>query len=229
MSQNEEKLLKEYLWVKTSQWEDEIRLLQKAQKYTTVFRYIPGILCLCVCNSVAMNAAHKDSDIDLFVITKNKRLWTVRILLTFLVALLWQRKTSREHTGKFCLSFFITENSLNLEEIALKNDYYLSYWTENLIPLINREHSLERFQRINTSSPNSLSSRIGGSKRSEWGWGHIWDIWEYILKKIFLPRTKKSFQKLWKPFWVIISDDMLKFHDQDRRKEIREYISQWSA
>jgi hypothetical protein len=52
----------------------------------------------------------------------------------------------------------------------------------------------------------------------------LWDVCEKLFRKIFLPRTKKSFQKLWKPFWVIISDDILKFHDKDKRKEIRDTI-----
>ena len=52
----------------------------------------------------------------------------------------------------------------------------------------------------------------------------IWDFNEYILKKIFLWKTLKNYEKLWKPFGVIISNTMLKFHDKDKRKEIRDAV-----
>jgi hypothetical protein len=44
------------------------------------------------------------------------------------------------------------------------------------------------------------------------------------LKSIFIPKTKKSFKEIWKPFWVIINDNMLKFHNNDKRKKIRDTI-----
>jgi len=92
-----------------------------------------------------MNAAHKDSDIDLFIITKKNRLWTTRIFATLLLTLLWKRKTAKKHSGQFCLSFFISEEELSLEEIALRNDIYLSYWLQTLIPIINRDTIFEKF------------------------------------------------------------------------------------
>ncbi len=45
-----------------------------------------------------------------------------------------------------------------------------------------------------------------------------------ILKKIFLTKTKHSFLRLNKPYWIIINDDLLKFHDNDIRKEIKKEI-----
>ncbi len=47
---------------------------------------------------------------------------------------------------------------------------------------------------------------------------------EKFLKKIFLSRTLKTYEKLGKPFWVIINDNMLKFHDKDVREKVRDEI-----
>lgn len=54
---------------------------------------------------------------------------------------------------------------------------------------------------------------------------------EYFYKKInqlirffLLPQSLKSKGKLWNPEWIVISDMMLKFHDTDRREEIRDTI-----
>jgi hypothetical protein len=45
-----------------------------------------------------------------------------------------------------------------------------------------------------------------------------------MLQWIFERKTLRQYEKLGKPEWVIITDDMLKFHDKDRRKEIRDAI-----
>lgn len=215
--------LRVFLKVKDSPGNCEKKLWEKVAKYTPLLRKIPGVLCICVWNSLAMNACHKNSDIDLFVITKKNRLWTARILMTLMFGLLWERKTAKKHAGKFCLSFFITENAFNFDNIAIKNDVYLRYWIENLKPILNRSHTFERFQSLNLensisaphSRPLSLWERAGVK---------FWNLIESICKALFLWKTKKSFQKLWKPYGVIITDDILKFHNKDRRKEISSSI-----
>jgi hypothetical protein len=35
-----------------------------------------------------------------------------------------------------------------------------------------------------------------------------------------LPKTIKNYKKLWKPYGIIINDNMLKFHNNDVRKKI---------
>lgn len=233
-----EKLLAEHLKIKDSPWIHEQKLWKKVERYKKIFSYVPGILCICVWNSLAMNACHKNSDIDVFIITKNNRIWTSRIVMTLVLTVLWQRKTAKKHAWRFCLSFFITQNTLNLENIAIKNDIYLAYWIETLIPIVNKHNTFEEFQAVNTTPLSILSYQerwnhnpyikiTPSPGRRGVGRGIVWKLWnmlEKFLKTIFLPRTKKSFQKLWKPFWVIISDDMLKFHDKDKRKEIRDII-----
>lgn len=223
--QKDTQALKKLLKVKKWPGKYEIELWKKVARFTPLFAKIPGILCVCVCNSLAMNAVHKNSDIDLFIITKKNRLWTVRILITLLLFIKGERKTAKHHAWKFCLSFFITENAFDFENISIKNDIYLSYWMEHLTPIINRRGSYEAFLYENwlkTEKKFSLNDAI--KIQSPKIYTLFWDIFETWVKSIFLPRTKKSFQKLWKPFWVIITDDMLKFHDQDRRKEIRDFI-----
>lgn len=219
IAKNQEKLLKKILGVKDIASIHEKKLLKKAQRYSFIFSHIPGILCVCIGNSVAMNTAHQDSDIDLFIICKKKRIWTVRICLTFLLTLLWQRKTGKKHAGKFCLSFFITQDAMDLKKIAIKNDYYLAYWVKTLIPIVNKNQTFEKFQNINLYVKTSQDIN-----RSPKTLTYIGNLIETLLKVTFLSRTKKSFQKLWKPFWVIITDDMLKFHDKDRRKSLQRAI-----
>lgn len=223
----------EYFHIKKEPWEYEKSLLEKTKKYITPLAFIPWILFVGIGNSLSMNACHKDSDIDLFIITEKKRLWLVRFLSTLYFFIIWQRKTKNQHSGKFCLSFFITEEAINFEKIALEDDMYLYFRILYMKPIIDINHTYERFvdenkkwcdfshfEKILEANKNSIFIK----KRRKNKNSKIGNICEKILKKILLPKTEKSFHDLWKPFGVIINDTMLKFHDTDKRKEIRKNL-----
>jgi len=221
--------LEQYLGTRKKPWECEQILWEKVSQYNTYFAKVPWILGIAVCNSLAMNSCHENSDIDLFIITKKNRLWTTRICMTLLLTVLGQRKTRSKHKWKFCLSFFITQGWLDLESIALESDIYLSYWIDTLKPIINRQNVFEEFYRKNNrllwkNISWDEKNRTSGLWKTRKFSTSFWDYCEKLLKFTFFPRTKKSFQKLWKPFWIVVSDTMLKFHDKDRRKEIRDII-----
>ena len=223
----------DYFHIQKTPWEYEKKLWKKVEKYIPPLRVIPGIVFVGVGNSLSMNACHKESDIDLFIITKKNRLWMVRILVTLYFSLLGQRKTSRKHAGKFCLSFFVTEDALDFWGFAIENDIYLYFWILHLKPLIDKGNTYNNFLQANSSwadfslyqnmleenTKYIFSSSEKVSKNTK-----IWNWIEKVLKKIFLPKTKKSSEKLGDPFGIIISDDILKFHDRDKRKEIRDKL-----
>ena len=54
--------------------------------------------------------------------------------------------------------------------------------------------------------------------------GNFYGVVNTIIRFFLLPYTLKKYQKLWKPEWIIISDTILKFHNEDRRTEIRDRI-----
>jgi len=50
----------------------------------------------------------------------------------------------------FCLSFFITEEHLNFDDIRLQpDDPYLDRWMYTLIPLVNKNATYEHFMKVN--------------------------------------------------------------------------------
>lgn len=208
----------------------EKTLFQKSVFYFKFIKYIPWIEMIGVCNSLSMLATHPDSDIDLFIITREKRLWTVRILVTLFFFLARAKKTWQNHAGKFCLSFFIDTHSLNLEKIAIKNDIYLFHWLLYLKPIINNNNTYKKLIEENSKWCNlweynkiiEENKKYITYKKNTWESGLLWDVFEYILKKVFLKRSLKKYDSLWKPFWVIIDNHMLKFHNEDKRKEISE-------
>ncbi|MDD3646454.1 MAG: hypothetical protein PHH06_03525 [Candidatus Gracilibacteria bacterium] len=49
----------------------------------------------------------------------------------------------------------------------------------------------------------------------------ILGFFDKLLKIIFLPKTLKHYDRLGRPYGVILNDDLLKFHDNDIRKQIK--------
>lgn len=186
---------------------------------------LPQILLVALCNSRAMWEADDNSDIDLFIITQRWWLWTGRFLVTLISSLLgvrrqnthgltkWSPEYIKKTKEKFCLSFFISEDAMNLDSIRIENDIYLDKWVQTLVPLVNKNNTLERFWSANGWEQSSIIHSSLFIHHS---------IIEKIIKKLWLPKTLKTYERLWKPWWVIISDTMLKFHDNDQRIAYRE-------
>ncbi len=229
MSEIQEKFIK-LMGIKKEPNDHEKALFRRAQKYIPFISWIPGVQMIAVVNSLSMYATHKDSDIDLFIITKPGYLWLVRIFSTWILNLLRVRRAHIDIAENFCLSFFITEKSMDFSHIALPDDIYLENWIRYLKPIFTRGDIYDRFLSANIwvrVSENQKSENLQFVK-------NVWDekiffpsFWKCVdtyLKKIFLPRTLDSYKKKWRPFGVIISDDMLKFHDQDQRWIISEKL-----
>lgn len=238
-------LFKKEFNIKEKSSQIDLDFLEKTRKYLNLIKWIPWIKMIWVGNSISMNAWTPDSDIDLFIVTSTNRLWIVRILITLIFQILWVRKTSRKHAGRFCLSFFTTDKSLDFSNFAIENDVYLYFRILYFKPILDFDNTYEKFiesnknwadfseypsiidenrKAVRISSPSIpllwgeevwATAKAGGVSQSI-----ILNLVEKLLKKIFLPRTLKTYEKLGKPFWVIINDDMLKFHDKDVRKKI---------
>ena len=49
-------------------------------------------------------------------------------------------------------------------------------------------------------------------------------IFENLIKKLWLSKTLRTYEKLGKPWGVVISDTMLKFDDNDQRKVYKDTL-----
>ena len=223
-----------------------------------LFSLFPQIQMVALCNSRAMGEADENSDVDLFVIARKGNLWTARFLVTFFSAVLgvrrrnthgftkWSPEYIKRTKDKFCLSFFITEEHLNLEDIRLKAenpppalagsplvrgaiDPYLDRWIQTLIPLVNKNHVYERFLKENSNFGDNLTPQLKSKFLPPLSGGHdkgsFLSLLEKPIKKLWLPKTLRTYEKLGKPWWVVISDTMLKFHDNDQRKNCRDSVN----
>lgn len=225
---------KDYFSIKENPWEWDKKYIEKTIKYIPYIKWIPWIKMVWIWNSISMNSWDKNSDIDLYIVTSEKRMWLVRILTTLIFQLLWVRKTWNKHAWRFCLSFFSTIDWMNFWNFAIEKDIYLYFWILYFKPLLSLDNTYDLFLEKNKSWLNldNYQKKIQDNKTYiKYNWGSFWDnskILNFIdksIKNIFINKTINSNNKIGKPYWIIISKIMLKFHDWDIRKEISNKLS----
>jgi hypothetical protein len=143
---------------------------------------------------------------------------------------------------KFCLSFFVTEDNLNLQKYLLpeKNgwpDIYFLYWLATLYPVYDSGGIFQKLWQDNDwlktylplaqPAQNIARRRIQINLLGRWlkrffeiptglvgNWFYKW------LQLKILPKKLKEMAN--QDTRVIINERVLKFHDNDRREDVRE-------
>jgi predicted nucleotidyltransferase len=203
-------------------------LMQKVLKKKWLFKLLPFVKEVAVCNTVAFGTADVDSDIDLFIIIDSKYFFTGRFLISFLVELFGLRRKGSKVKGRFCLSFFVAEDCLDFSEILIENDVYFYYWFKNLVFLKGDVDIQSRLIDANYFEVEGFRNEMGYSK-SVFAWLIELitpNFIEVFLKNIQLKRANNKNEALGNPKGVVIKDGMLKFHVKDIRPEFRDaYLS----
>lgn len=221
--------LARYLGIKSDPSESEILLFERAQKYLRAVSWIPGLRMIAVCNSLSMYASEPGSDIDIFVVTNPRRMWVTRVCMTAIFQILGVRRHGKKVAWRFCLSFFCTTSVMDFEKIAIENDVYLKAWVNHLKPIVDIGGCYGEFLGANAgwmevvSVNNKENTRFRCIEKplSEERLGWWWNFLDALLRAVFEPLTLKEYERLGKPWGIIVSKDMLKFHPGDRRREVR--------
>jgi hypothetical protein len=223
-----------YSWDKKNPYMEDF--IKHIKKYSRLYRSVPFIQSIYLCNSITFNALHEDSDIDVFIVTKKWSLWRARLWSTILFFLFGLKRGGiRGKKKKFCLSFYVTHTHQNLYNIMLpQNDIYFIYWLAHLVPLYQEspENIYTHNKWLESVLPNFpgrhciniwLTPTRGANrfkKTTEYiGGGIIGKGFELLIKLVRLPiviyKTKLLKEKGW---GIIVNDTMLKFHMDIRKK-----------
>ncbi len=209
-------------------------LLVKAGNMAWIFAYVPFVKSVSLCNYLSFDIAEKDSDIDLLIIAEKNRIYLCRFYVTILLHLMRMRRHGKKISGRFCLSFYLSEEHLNLSKIEQNPyDIYLAYWFLGLKELTNfdphiwemllveNEKWLQRYFgqiELRREPPAILSEKRLLRRLVEWlykGW--LGDKFEALLKCFFEKRASKLAKLLPENASIVVSDEMQKFHNNDRR------------
>ena len=211
----------------------------KINKFWNLYRSLPFISEIFLCNSITFNSLKEDSDIDIFIITEKNKLRRARFFSELYFTILWQKRFKNNKKQKFCLSFYTREDNTNLYSIMLKNksDIYLGYRLAHLVPLYQETKeewiiykNNPRFEAIFPNHPQKYCINIW-TKLFTWkskfktiieflfGWV-FWKLIENLIKYTRKPILRYKTKKLWDKWkWIIVNDQMLKFYD-DKRYQI---------
>jgi hypothetical protein len=234
-TENQTEKFQDFFNIHEKPWKIENDFYQKLYKYIKYISWIPWLRMIGIWNSISMNCATVNSDIDLYIVTAPNRMWLVRILITLIFQILWVRKTPKHHAGRFCLSFFSTTDALDFWKFKISNDIYLYFWILYFKPVLDINNTYSHFLQKNklwanfSKYPEKIQEnkkyiKYSKNKSERNIFSILWDILDNLFKKIFLPKTLWHYEKIWKPYGIIITNDMLKFHNWDVRKEISDKI-----
>jgi hypothetical protein len=211
---------------------------KKAKKVAWFFARLPGILGIAVCNDLGYGNSPEDGDIDLFIITKKNRLWTVRFLVSLFLKI-FRLRPGEAKENAICPSFFVDEEHLNLKEFSAINpaedDIHFIYWINQMTPIFSNLAEVnakaggirdiwQKFYGENAWTENSLPNRrlfltnpIRKVKSAFKFPLLLGNALENALRFKFL--TPKIREIMNKSNDVVIRDGILKLHTNDRRKE----------
>jgi hypothetical protein len=207
-----------------------------------ILTWVPYLRMMAVTNTVADRTADKDSDIDVFIIIEDGRLFLSRTIITALLQLTGLRRHGKHVANRICLSFFVTTKALDLQPIAFPPyDIYLAYWIHQLTPVLDAKDTAAHFFKANQWVTKYIPAgrAPGGSVRHP---GIIAKVTERLLNTFLgtwietkladwqLSRVKQKAPRgnardpEKADVEVIANRQMLKFHEKERRRLYRE---QW--
>jgi hypothetical protein len=204
-----------------------------ARKWSKIFKLFTGLKLIALSNSIGAYNIRKEGDIDLFIITKRNKIWTSRFILAFIGKLFNLRPSPDNEKDKLCLSFFVSENNLNLENYTKEHDFYFLYWLVNLSSVYDKDDYLNKllannmwvkkylpnyFKIININNKKKDYKHISEKERFSYNKNSNNGFIENYLKRIqwkLFPQEIKD--KANKGKEVIVNDEVLKLHVLDRR------------
>ncbi|MDD5039697.1 MAG: hypothetical protein PHY34_00945 [Patescibacteria group bacterium] len=200
-----------------------------------LLRFVPFVRMVGVCNTLAFNNSRPDADIDLFIITRHGRIWQSRFWVVGLLRLLNVRPRPGRTRDTFCASFFLSDDALSIEQLQLRDDIYLPYWTAQVVPVYD-DGAYDRFVAANnwvwktiphwiTVAPTPRRTVQPVRWLQQFTQALCALVPESIFKKYqlrIMPARLRDVAN--KDSRVIVTDRMLKFHDNDRRSV---YLAEW--
>ncbi len=214
-----------------------IQKWQKALRAVRVIRFVPFVEAVFLCNSISYFNAQEDSDIDFLIIIKEGYIWLSRFWITIYLHIFRMRRHGKKIKDRICLSFYITDKSLNLKKFYDQGNIHLYYWLKNLNSIFDRGIGRKFFTAniwLKKYFPNNIEKDIVDTWiiKDNFFSSSVRGFQEFVLNTIFgrfLNFCLKKMQLIKMSFntnsrinedndFVIVNDQMLKFHESGLEK-----------
>jgi len=149
-----------------------------AERATDFLSLIPSIKMVGITGSLAMKNASEDSDIDLMIITRKGSLWVARALSWSLLKIFGfkiRKPNLKRKKNMLCLNIWMDESDLIWE----KRNIFTAHEIAQIIPLINKEGTYEKFLAKNSWIkgfwPNAVVKKMKEKKNEKSPFlAHFW-------------------------------------------------------
>lgn len=218
----------------TSQF-DSSYLIEKAKNKSWVFKHVPFVKMVAICNYLPLGIADDQSDIDLLIITDLNRIFLARSFATFILQLFSLRRHGKKVKSRFCLSFYANEYFLNFDDLILEKDIYFAFWLQSLLPLYGDK---KVWQNIYSENQEWLKFYFDSDRRPQFDGKEEKSIFKFLLEKLlsgsfgnflemklgsfFVKRNEVKSKNLGPNASIVVNSRRLKFHNNDRRNAFRE-------
>ncbi|MCK4919305.1 MAG: hypothetical protein KAS01_02865 [Candidatus Pacebacteria bacterium] len=210
---------------------------KKSKKIFWIMQIIPFTKLVMGSGSFSLGNTRKDSDVDLMIVAKWGRIWTVRTFFTLLTSLLRVRRYKEKTEDMICLNHYITDKSLRIpfESLYTAQLYYhiLSIYDSKEDRKMFRKfqeenqwmkkylenYEFSQLEGLRSMKRNRILSFISKSFEFILS-GKIGDYFEITMSKIQSNRIKKDPLNLKKGGRITISDDQLEFHPDSHESHI---------
>ena len=194
------------------------RKMFRAKSAARLISFLPFVRAVAVCNSLGFQMTHEASDVDLFIVAAQGRVWSARWYVTGVLALLRMRP-GEAHRDPVCVSFFVDEGVQNLDSVMIDRDVYFFYWLRSLMPLVGN-HTL--FKDAACTAPE-FRVRAHVSRVREFFARILSENFVRRQQMRIMPEEVLRHAKL-DNTTVVLSDTIIKLHQNDRREELRNIV-----
>ncbi len=229
----------EIIKIRQARYRVALKKLRKAQRIGKLLAWVPGVRMIAVVSNLGYLNAEEGADIDLFIVSRHSKIWSVRFWCVVLMKLLRQRPTTKTIKNKICLSYFVDEDNLNLKPTAVgEPDVHLVYLLAQYLLIYDQggywQKYIQQNKWINEYLPNfqytAEAEKWAIKFKGEWlkailektELGFENRLYKHIQLGWMAPELRRAMNKGDKR--VIINDQMLKLHVNDKREEINSKI-----
>lgn len=208
--------------------------MKRALAVSRVLSFFPWVRAIAVYSSLSFAFAGNNSDIDLFVVTASKRIWSARFFINSFLKIFCLRPTKNKHRDKICVSFLATEENLSLRQtIKGDDDWHYPISHSQFMFIYDEKAIAQKFATANSWLQNKFPNIFFCQPIMGWLIKPRLALGKKIMEKIFSLIPESWFRRWqWrllpaeildlaaKSNQVILNNGLIKLHDRDRREVI---------
>lgn len=198
--------------------------LKKAKRWSRFLVLLPGVRAIFLSGSLAQGKSTDHSDIDIFIIAREGKIFTARFFVSGFLWLFGQLANQKKnHAGEICPNHFITDRSLEIQE---KDHYAAKLFSHNQF-LAGDMGLWDQFRAVNTLWITSFGEKFVGAQdfvpeplnnvREEERNRKIGKL-EHYLKKIQIQKIEKNKKTLPREAKIILEDFEIRLHPNPKNR-----------